>query len=65
MTGGAMNIAAAALIIKRQRLYVSPGKSALPEVRKVETSGTSDISTIRCIDVNCLGECAKVYLRRL
>jgi 3-oxoacyl-[acyl-carrier-protein] synthase II len=65
MTGGAMNIAAAALIIKRQRLYVSPGKSALPDVRKVETSGSSDISTIRCIDINCLGECAKVYLRRL
>jgi len=65
MTGGAMNIASAALIIKKQRVYASPGKSSLQELKIVEVSEPSDISAIRCIDVNCRGETAKVYLGRL
>jgi 3-oxoacyl-[acyl-carrier-protein] synthase II len=65
MTGGAMNIAAAALMIKKQQLYASPGKSSLQDLNIVEVSEPSDISTIRCIDVNCRGESAKVYLGRL
>jgi len=65
MTGGAMNIAAAALMIKKQQLFASPGKSSLPNLKIVEVSEPSDISTIRCIDVNCRGECATVYLGRL
>ncbi|HXC93071.1 MAG TPA: beta-ketoacyl synthase N-terminal-like domain-containing protein [Geobacteraceae bacterium] len=65
MTGGAMNIAAAALMIKKQQVYASPGKSAFQELKIVEVSEPSDISTICCIDVNCRGECATVYLGRL
>src|SRR6185369_17035531 len=65
MTGGAMNIAAAALTIKKQQTYASPGNSAFPGLKIVNASEPSTISTIRCIDVNCRGECATVYLGRL
>ena len=64
MTGGAMNIAAAALSIKKQRLYASPGGSSLPGFKIVGASEPSAVSTIRCIDVNCRGEVSKVYLGR-
>jgi 3-oxoacyl-[acyl-carrier-protein] synthase II len=64
MTGGAMNIAAAALSIKKQQLYASPGGASLPGFRIVDASESSSISAIRCIDVNCRGEVAKVYLGR-
>lgn len=65
MTGGAMNIAAAALSIKKQRFYASPGSSSLQNLNIVQVSEPAGISAIRCIDVNCCGECATVYLGRL
>ncbi len=65
MSGGAMNIAVAALSIKNQCVYASPGKSSLHELKIVEASASSEVSTIRCIDMNCRGEYAKVYLGRL
>ena len=65
ITGGAMNVAAAALMIKQQQVYVSPGKSSLRDLKIVDTSEPLAISTIRCIDVNCRGESAKVYLGKI
>jgi 3-oxoacyl-[acyl-carrier-protein] synthase II len=62
MTGGAFSIAAGALMLKKQMLYASPVLDNPRGVRLLAETGTASIDAVCCIDANCYGEKASVYL---
>lgn len=65
MTGGAFNLAAAALMLKQQTLYAAPVPDNPHGLSILTASGPADIRLIRCTGCNCFGEKSAVYLSRM
>lgn len=65
MTGGAFNLAAAALMLKRQTLFAAPVQDNPHGLRLVAETGPARLGSIRCIGCNCHGEKAVIYLSSL
>lgn len=64
MTGSAFNLAAAALMLKRQKLYAVPEQSNPHGLNIVTTSVAAQLSTICSCNLNCNGETAVVRLHQ-
>lgn len=65
MIGGAFNLAAAALMLKKQTLYASPVLDNPQGLLLVDETKPVRIATIRGIGCNCYGEKSIVYLSKL
>ncbi len=65
MTGSAFNIAAGALMLKKQIHYPTPVQDNPFQVRLLTESGSSRIESIRCTGCNCSGGKTSVYLQHL
>ena len=65
MIGGAFNLAAAALMLKRQTLYAAPVQDNPHHLLLVAETGPAPIGSVRCIGCNCYGEKSVVYLSKL
>ncbi len=64
MTGSAFNIAAGALMLKKQVYYPLPVLDNPLKLNLLTESGTALIESIRCIGCNCSGDKATVYLKK-
>lgn len=65
MIGGAFNLAAAALMLKRQTLYVAPVRDNPHNLLLVNETGPARIGSIRSIGCACFGKKSVVYLSKL
>ena len=65
MIGGAFNLAAAALMLRKQTRYATPVQDNPFSIRLLTESGNARIQSIRCIGCNCHGEKTAIYLSRL
>lgn len=65
MIGGAFNLAAATLMLKRQVHYATPVPDNPHGLCLVNQSGPAVIKIIRSIGCNCFGEQSVVYLSRI
>ncbi len=64
MTGSAFNLAAGALMLKRQKLYAAPQQSNPHALKIVTATGAAALETICTLNMNCSGERAVVRLQR-
>lgn len=65
MIGGAFNLAAAALMLKRQMLYAAPVLDNPHALLLLDETGPANIGLIRSIGCNCYGGKSAVYLSKL
>lgn len=65
MIGSAFNVAAGALMLKRQTCYVAPVPDNPHGIRLLTDSGSCRIEAIRCIGFNCYAEKSVVYLKKV
>jgi 3-oxoacyl-[acyl-carrier-protein] synthase II len=65
MIGGAFNMAAGALMLKRQRHYATPVQDNPHGVRLLTETGDARVASIRCTGYNCYGEKTSIYLARV
>jgi 3-oxoacyl-[acyl-carrier-protein] synthase II len=65
MIGSAFNMAAGALMLKRQHRYATPVQDNPHNIRLLAESGSSRIDSIRCIGCNCYGEKSVIALSRM
>jgi 3-oxoacyl-[acyl-carrier-protein] synthase II len=65
MIGSAFNIAAGALMLKRQMRYATPVRVNPHDVFLLAESGSSHIGTICCTGYDCYGERSIVYLTKV
>jgi len=65
MTGSAFNIAAGALMLKKQVTYATPVQDNPFGIRLLAETGSTHIQSICCIGCNCNEEKALIYLNRL
>jgi 3-oxoacyl-[acyl-carrier-protein] synthase II len=64
MIGGAFNLAAAALMMKKQMLYSAPVLDNPHNLKLVNETRQTQITAIRSIACNCFGEKSVVYVTR-
>ncbi len=64
MTGGAFNVAAAALMLKHQMHYAAPVQDNPHGLRLLTETGQARVESIRCIGYNCYAEKAVLYLTK-
>lgn len=64
MSGSALSLAAAALMLKRQQLYAAPVLDNPLGLNIVATSGQAPLESITSLNLNCAGESASVNLQR-
>jgi 3-oxoacyl-[acyl-carrier-protein] synthase II len=64
MTGSAFNVAAGALMLKRQMLYAAPVQDNPHGLRLLTESKPARIESIRCLGCGCNGEKAEIMLLR-
>jgi 3-oxoacyl-[acyl-carrier-protein] synthase II len=62
MTGSAFNLAAAALMLKRQVHYATPAQDNPHDLLLLSETRQASVRTIRCIGCNCFGEKAITYV---
>lgn len=62
MTGSAFNVAAGALMLKRQEHFAAPVLDNPKGLRLVTETGKVPVTSIRCIDCNCYAEKTEIYL---
>ncbi len=65
MTGGAFSIAAGAVMVKEQMLYASPIQDNPRSIHLLAATGAATVDSVCCMDGNCYGEKASVYLGRV
>jgi len=64
MTGSAISVAAGALTLQKQMLYASPVLDNPRGLHLLDATKMTDIDSLCCLDCNCYGEKAAVYLGR-
>jgi 3-oxoacyl-[acyl-carrier-protein] synthase II len=64
MIGSAFNVAAGALMLKRQVSYATPVRDNPHSIRLLTENGQGRIDSIRCIGINCYAEKAAIYLNK-
>lgn len=64
MVGSAFNIAAGALMLKRQVRYATPVQDNPRGIRLLTESGSNALAGIRCIGLNCYAERSVIYLTK-
>jgi 3-oxoacyl-[acyl-carrier-protein] synthase II len=64
LVGGAFNLAAGAVMLKRQTRFAVPVADNPHGLLLVSETGPAVIGSIRCIGMNCFGEKSTVYLNR-
>jgi 3-oxoacyl-[acyl-carrier-protein] synthase II len=64
MIGGAFNMAAGALMLKRQQGYAAPVQDNPRGVRVLTETGDRGIGSIRCTGYDCFGDRTSIYLSR-
>ena len=65
MIGGAFNLAAGALMLKKQTQYAAPVQDNPHGLRLLNETRPAHIGSIRSIGCNCFGESSVVYLSKL
>lgn len=63
MSGGAFNVAAAALMIRKQMFYAAPEQTNPYALPVVTATLPTPLSSVRCLDINCAGDVAAIYLQ--
>jgi 3-oxoacyl-[acyl-carrier-protein] synthase II len=64
MTGGAFNLAAAAVMLKTQTVFAAPVQDNPHSLKLVTETREASIQSIRCVGCNCHGEKTAIYLSR-
>ncbi|HEY6010767.1 MAG TPA: beta-ketoacyl synthase N-terminal-like domain-containing protein, partial [Nitrospirota bacterium] len=64
MIGGAFNMAAGALMLKRQRVYAAPVQDNPHGIRMLTETRDRGIGSIRCTGYDCFGDRTSIYLSR-
>lgn len=64
MTGSALSAAAAAIMLREQRLYPGPFPDDVPGVPFLREPADSSVEFIRCIRYNCHGDNAEIHFRK-
>jgi 3-oxoacyl-[acyl-carrier-protein] synthase II len=64
MIGSAFNVAAGAVMLRRQTVYATPVQDNPHGIRLATASGSSRISSIRCIGYDCSGIASMIDLSR-
>jgi 3-oxoacyl-[acyl-carrier-protein] synthase II len=65
MISSAFNVAAGALMLKRQMRYAAPVQDNPHGIRLLSESGSGSIGSIRCMGFDCYAERSVVYLRKV
>ena len=65
LVGGAFNLAAGALMLKRQTSFAPPVTDNPRGLKLVAETAAASIASIRSLGLNCYGETSAVYLARL
>lgn len=63
MSGGAFNVAAAALMIKKRIVYAAPEQTNPYSLPVVAETASLPLSAVRCLDTNCHGDVAAIHLQ--
>jgi 3-oxoacyl-[acyl-carrier-protein] synthase II len=64
MIGGAFNMAAGALMLKRQRGYAAPVQDNPHGIRLLSETGDRRMESIRCTGYDCYAERTSIYISR-
>jgi hypothetical protein len=64
MTGSAFNLAAAALMLNKQKLYAAPQQMNPHDLEIVTATVDARLDTVCSLNLNCAGEKAVVRLQR-
>jgi 3-oxoacyl-[acyl-carrier-protein] synthase II len=64
MIGGAFNLAAGALMLKRQRGYAAPVQDNPHGIHLLSETGNRRMESIRCTGYDCYGERTSIYVSR-